>query len=82
MGLEWRYQKQYSEIEERHGKWVIRVWIGTDRNGVRTGFDSFRRIATKSGLEEQDLHESPKKEKHRKMSENVGVHKTSPRYKR
>ena len=49
---------------------------------AKTPDRSFRRKATKSGLEEQGLHESPKKEKHRKMSENVRVHKTSPRYNR
>ena len=43
---------------------------------------SFRGKVTKSGSEEQELHESPKKEKHRKTSENIRVHKTSPKYKR
>ena len=49
---------------------------------AKTLDQSFRRNATKSGSEEQDLHESPKKEKHWKTLENIGVHKTSPRYKR
>ena len=39
MGPERRYRKQYSEIEARHGKWVIRVQIGIDQNGVRMGSD-------------------------------------------
>ena len=39
-GPEWRYRKWYSKIKARHGKWVIRVWIGSDRNGVRTGSDT------------------------------------------
>ena len=49
---------------------------------AKTPNRSFRRKATKSGLEEQDLHEIPKKEKHWKTLENIRVHKTSPRYKR
>ena len=40
---------------------------------VKTPDQSFRRKAMKSRLEEQDLHESPKKEKHRKTSENIRV---------
>ena len=39
-GLERRYQKQYSKIEVRQGKQVIRVRSGTDWNGVRTGSDN------------------------------------------
>ena len=38
---------------------------------VKTPDRSFRRKATKSGLEEQELHESPKKEKHWKMLEYI-----------
>ena len=40
MGPEQRYQKRYSEIEVRQGKWVIGVRIGTDQNGVRMGSDT------------------------------------------
>ena len=41
--LERRYRKQYSEIGVRRRDKVIRFWIGTDWNGVRTGSDTAKK---------------------------------------